>query len=78
MHLRLALASCDLCDFGNTTELIQGKIRRKKKNYHQHNVTFSKHSVNVSVLIHVSGHTPRNNYFIMIFLYVDSVQTEHG
>ena len=77
MHLRLALASCYLCDFGNTTELIQGKIR-KKKNYHQRNVTFSKHPVNVSVLIHVSGSTPRNNYFIMIFLYVDSVQTEHG
>ena len=76
LHLRLALSSCCLCDFGNTTELVQGKIREKKN--HQYNVTFSKHSVNVSVLIHVSGNTPKNNYFIMIFLYVDSVQIEHS
>ena len=31
LHLRLVLASCYLCDFGNTTKLIQGKIRKKKK-----------------------------------------------
>ena len=30
LHLRLALSSCCLCDFGNTTELVQGKIREKK------------------------------------------------
>ena len=74
LHLRLVLASCYLCDFGNTTKLNQRKIRKKN---HQRNVTFSKHSVNVSVSICVSGNTPRNNYFIMIFLCVDSVQTEH-